>query len=145
MVRQWRRNWSVIMACIVHAIWGALLLASPEPLQAIPLYLNVFYLVGLDHIGVGIAFLFISVLAFMAMLSNMSNFNSLCMMLPQQFIVMQAAGMCIYCAITRSYPDGYAPEHAILIWTNQLWTIVGAVIHSLAIIDWHFWGPVKEA
>ena len=141
-----RPFWMVHYVCVLHLIWGAMLLLWPSvvhnitPLYSLVRFFKVEWLVGIFLILSGL-------ITFLSLVDvNASNISKLLkfkfawflLLIPQQILFMITAGGAIERVILHAYADG-VPRPWQFILADQFPAILTAVIHTFGIIDHHFW------
>ena len=134
-MRDWKYNWMVFSAVVVHAIWGCMLLVSDAPLHCTPMAETPF-----RHLQYMAAIIYIAA-AIMALVPIMSLYSKstlvdLVLCTPQQILLMMSAMSAIWCIIRGAYADG-EPRPRMFIAADQLWVIVSMCVHTFALIDWY--------
>lgn len=147
--REWKRNWIIFSAIIVHGVWGFVLLFSPAPLFTTPLGL-IHAIPDMSHEFVGVAYLLCSVSALVPLVYWPIDTPDVGwrFAIPQQFVLMVSFFTAAISVATGCYPDGYVPDsHGnphLFILVDQLWPMVGMIAHSLALVDWYWWSVTSE-
>jgi hypothetical protein len=147
--RSWNRNWIVLTAITVHAVWGLVLLFSDAPLHTTPMgmihaipYLNNQYVSAFLYLGA-------SGVATIPLVKKQldTTFVGLLTALPQQFLLMVSFFTALASVIRGAYPDGYVPDKYgdphLFIFVDQLWPMLGMVMHTLSLIDWYWWSQER--
>lgn len=141
--RRWRRNWMVLTALVVHAIWGIILLLSDAPLHTTPLADFPIK----HHYVAGVFYLVACAMAVVPVFWKKYEHGmlGLFLTLPQQFLLMLSALTGVMCGFRGSYPDGYVPAYsaAAFIWVDQAWAIIGMFAHTASLVDWYWFAPTQ--
>ena len=135
MIRIWRFNFIVLTAIIVHAIWGFTLLFSNAPLSCTPMASTPWR--HSQYVG-AILYLSAAVLALLPSIFKKLDTpmrGLLCCSLQQGLLIL-SAGSAIYCVAKGQYAD-LVQRPRLFILDDQAWTIIGMIMHTFALIDWH--------
>lgn len=143
MERRWRVNWIVVIAVIVHLAWGVVLLFTPAPLMTTPMAEVPW---NYHHYIASATYLFAGGLAAVGLLWRRLDEGGLALLccLPQQALLMTSAFTAIRCVARGAYADG-VPRPWEFILCDQLWGIAGMIGHTVSLIDWYWFAPVRKA
>jgi hypothetical protein len=128
-------GWLILYAIGLHFTWGAMLLWRGTGLKTTPLYTLGAWLQTPGKVGL--------VLVTVAGLTTLGLFLArealgLLLMMPQQIVLILTAGGALSFAVAGVYPDGYHPdEGTAFIFQDQMPVILLALLHTLAIFDYH--------
>lgn len=144
----------VITAGVVHGLWGLILCFNDAPLHTTPMGH-----IPLRGVAAGMTYILVSVLAFAPHIQAVSgcirryvwkgcpkeldtHFAGLVMTLPQQGLLMMSFFTAAISIVRGQYPDGYVPNQwgspHLFILVDQLWSMLGMVFHTAALLDWYW-------
>ena len=139
VAHRWRFNWAVVAAIVVHLTWGVLLIYSEQPLNCTPMADSPFrenrFIASAVYLGAAATALLPFVLK-----GWDYKFRGLACCLPQQALMMLSATTAIKCVVRGAYADG-VPRPWEFIAADQAWTIVGMLLHTVALLDWFVSSP----
>lgn len=135
-------KWILVMAVVVHLVWGVLLLIAGEPVMWITAVHETSQLVpstwvlGLIYIAAGLAGGFA-----LWRHDKLNPALGVWMIIPQQLLLMKSASGAIICILRSQFADGVDRPWAFIA-ADQSPAIIMAVLHTFALIDQfspHLW------
>ena len=128
--------WIIVVAVIVHVCWGLLLLRSAAPLGTVSLAESPW---SHNQYLAAIVYFAAAALAMVPFLWRRADDTilGLYFCLPQQALMVLSATTALRCVLRATYADG-VPRPWEFIAADQMWTIVGTVGHTLALLDWYY-------
>ena len=140
-MRYWKRNWMVITAMIVHGLWGILLLFTPDPLNCTPMSGTPYG--HNQYLSAGL-YLFATLASALHIIFPNFERSYWCWasLMPQQTLLMFSAWSSLHAVVACQYAD-HVPRPFAFILCDQLWPIVGMILHTLALMDWFHWSKLK--
>ena len=140
-MRSWRRNWMVITAMIVHGLWGVLLLFTADPLGCTPMSGTPY---GHSQYLSAALYLFATAASSLHILFPRIEKSFWCWvsLMPQQTLLMFSAWSSLSAVVHCQYADHVLRPFSFIL-CDQLWPIVGMILHTLALVDWFHWSKLK--
>ena len=141
MNRTWRVSYLILAICITHLVWATILLFSDAPLHVtsmaeVPWNFSPYF--------ASFVYSSTAILAIYGMFSKRfaNSPLSVAFIIPQQALLLYGASTVLKCVIRGSYADGTVVPYAHL-WADQQYVFTNSILHSIALIDWHFFAPKK--
>lgn len=136
-----RNLWIIWYAILLHLIWGAILLLSPEPVNTTPIY-TISLLIPSQHL-MGLALLASGtcmIIACMHLAPHRPSLKALPFLLPQQFLLLLTTVGALTAAMTGTYADGVM-RSPFFIFADQLPAILAGTLHTASIVRFftHKW------
>jgi hypothetical protein len=127
-----RQKWILWYAILLHAIWGLIVILSPDALMTTPLH--GFDSSGLGRWGTAVMLLGASAMALLEMGIISPTIRGAILMAPQQMLLLIGAMGAFGCIVRGSYADGVQRPLSFLL-ADQLPAILAAVLHTLAMLE----------
>jgi hypothetical protein len=132
--------WLLWYVCILHVVWGAMLLFSTAPLRVTAIH-NLATIFGtvlhLPPVSLGIILIVSSILACLAFpIGKKHPFGGICLLSLQQLLMLLGGIGAVYVIYTGHWINGNVSDRAFL-FSAEMRSIVLAILHTGALLDRH--------
>lgn len=131
-------RWVLWYGVAVHILWGWLLLVSQAPVHTTPLGL----FAGAPRWLVAPLMLAAAASAVAGLMQHAPGLRSLCLLLPQQGLLLLTAWSASGAVLASAYADGVLRSRAFIA-ADQMPIVLVVVVHSAALIEMH-WRTVDQ-